>query len=33
MPRVATKLEPTAAGLFVGPKVIPFDVRDEYARL
>ena len=33
MPRVATKLLPTASGGFVARKVIPFDVRAEYAKL
>ena len=33
MPRPATKLAPTNKGGFVARKVIPFDVRDEYATL
>jgi integrase len=33
MPRVATKLAPAAKGGFIARKVIPFDVRDEYAKL
>ena len=33
MPRVATKLAPTKKGGFIARKVIPFDVRDVYARL
>src|ERR1700675_3654705 len=33
MPRVATKLAPAAKGGFVARKVIPFDVRSEYAKL
>src|SRR5579863_8261757 len=33
MPRVATKLAPSAKGGFIARKVIPFDVRDEYAKL
>ena len=33
MPRLATKLLPTKKGGFVARKVIPFDVRKEYARL
>jgi len=33
MPRVATKLAPAANGGFVARKVIPFDVRSEYATL
>jgi integrase len=33
MPRVATKLAPTQEGGFIARKVIPFDVRDEYASL
>jgi len=33
MPRVATKLAPSPKGGFIARKVIPFDVRDEYARL
>jgi hypothetical protein len=33
MPRVATKLAPTTKGGFVARKVIPSDVRDEYAKL
>ena len=33
MPRVATKLAPTQKGGFIARKVIPFDVRDEYAKL
>jgi len=33
MPRLATKLDPTNKGGFVARKVIPFDVRDEYATL
>ena len=33
MPRLATKLVPTRKGGFVARKVIPFDVRNEYARL
>jgi len=33
MPRVATKLTPTHEGGFTARKVIPADVRDEYARL
>ena len=32
MPQVATKLTPTANGGFVARKVIPSDVRDEYAK-
>ncbi len=32
MPRVATKLTPTHEGGFTARKVIPADVRDEYAR-
>jgi len=33
MPRIATKLAPAVRGGFLGRKVIPADVRDEYARL
>jgi len=33
MPQVATKLAPAARGGFIARKVIPFDVRDEYATL
>jgi integrase len=33
MPRPATKLAPTKKGGFIARKVIPFDVRDEYASL
>ena len=33
MPRLATKLAPTNKGGFIARKVIPFDVRDEYAKL
>ena len=33
MPRLATKLAPTQKGGFIARKVIPFDVRDEYAGL
>jgi len=33
MPRVATKLCPANKGGFIARKVIPFDVRDEYAKL
>ena len=33
MPRVATKLTPAHKGGFIARKVIPFDVRDEYAKL
>lgn len=33
MPRIATKLAPAGRGGFVARKVIPADVRDEYARL
>ena len=33
MPRLATKLAPTNRGGFIARKVIPFDVRDEYAKL
>lgn len=33
MPRTATKLAPAARGGFVARKVIPADVRDEYAKL
>ena len=33
MPRVAIKLAPSAKGGFIARKVIPFDVRDQYARL
>ena len=33
MPRIATKLAPAGRGGFVARKVIPVDVRDEYARL
>src|SRR4051794_37756959 len=33
MPRIATKLAPAVRGGFVGRKVIPAAVRDEYARL
>ncbi len=32
MPRVATKLAPAEKGGFIARKVIPFDVRDEYAK-
>ncbi len=32
MPRVATKLTPAHKGGFIARKVIPFDVREEYAR-
>jgi len=32
MPRLATKLTPTASGGFVARKVIPHDVRDQYAK-
>lgn len=32
MPRIATKLTPVARGGFVARKVIPADVRDEYAK-
>ena len=33
MPRLATKLAPTNKGGFIARKVIPSDVRDEYAKL
>jgi integrase len=33
MPRVATKLSPTQKGGFIARKVIPRDVREEYAKL
>ena len=33
MPRVATKLVPSTKGGFIARKVIPFDVRDDYAKL
>ena len=33
MPRLATKLAPANKGGFIARKVIPFDVRDEYAKL
>jgi integrase len=33
MPRLATRLAPTNKGGFIARKVIPFDVRDEYAKL
>lgn len=33
MPQVATKLAPSTKGGFIARKVIPFDVRDDYARL
>ena len=33
MPRVATKLTPAARGGFVARKVIPADVKSDYARL
>ncbi len=33
MPRVATKLAPTREGVFIARKVIPSDVRAEYAKL
>jgi integrase len=33
MPRIATKLAPAAKGGFIARKVIPFDVREEYAKL
>jgi integrase len=33
MPRNATKLSPADKGGFIARKVIPFDVRDEYAKL
>ena len=33
MPRLATKLASTNKGGFIARKVIPFDVRDEYAKL
>jgi hypothetical protein len=33
MPRVATKLAPAARGGFIARKVIPADVKDDYARL
>jgi len=33
MPRLATKLAPTNKGGFIARKVIPCDVRDEYAKL
>lgn len=33
MPRIATKLAPAAKGGFIARKVIPFDIRDEYAKL
>ena len=33
MPRFASKLAPTSKGGFVARKVIPLDVRDEYAKL
>ena len=33
MPRSASKLAPTSKGGFVARKVIPLDVRDEYAKL
>ena len=33
MPRPASKLAPTREGGFIARKVIPFDVRDEYAKL
>ena len=33
MPRFASKLAPTHEGGFIARKVIPFDVRNEYAKL
>jgi hypothetical protein len=33
MPRIATKLVPAGKGGFIARKVIPFDVRNEYAKL
>ena len=33
MPRTATKLKLASKGGFIARKVIPFDVRDEYAKL
>jgi integrase len=33
MPRIATKLTPAGNGGFIARKAIPFDVRDEYAKL
>jgi integrase len=33
MPRIATKLVPAGMGGFIARKVIPFDVRNEYAKL
>src|ERR1700761_1750547 len=33
MPRIATKLSPARKGGFIARKVIPADVRDEYAKL
>src|SRR5262245_64046288 len=33
MPKVATKLAPAARGGFTARKVIPLDVRDDYAKL
>ena len=33
MPQIATKLTSAAKGGFIARKVIPFDVRDEYAKL
>ena len=33
MPRIATKLAPAGKGGFIARKVIPFDVRNEYAKL
>jgi hypothetical protein len=33
MPRIATKLTPTAGGGFIARKAIPADVRDEYSKL
>ena len=33
MPRIATKLNPAKRGGFVARKVIPSDVREEYAKL
>jgi|GEM_PF-1401510 hypothetical protein len=33
MPRIATKLAPAGRGGFVARKVVPADVREEYAKL
>ena len=33
MPRVATKLAPAGKGGFIARKVIPLDVRNEYAKV